>query len=102
MELIFSYKHTEYPTAIMITNAGNESMVGKFLLENPDDIDVPIYDSFNFIGAEKEEYKLDKNNFVMEIYSQEDMLNFGEIVFKLPNPMDILEDINERLEEFIK
>jgi hypothetical protein len=86
----------------MITNAGNESMVGKFLLENLNDVDVPMYDSFNFIGAEKEEYKLDKNNFIMEIYSQGDMLNFGEIVFKLPNPIDILEDITENLEEFIK
>jgi hypothetical protein len=83
-------------------NAGNETMVGKFLLENPDDIEVPIYDAFNFIDSEKEDYKLDKNNFVMEVYSQEDYLNFGEIVLKLPNPSSILDDIESNLEDFKK
>ena len=86
----------------MIMNAGNETMVGKFLLENPDDIEVPIYDAFNFIDSEKEDYKLDKNNFVMEVYSQEDYLNFGEIVLKLPNPSSILDDIESNLEDFKK
>ena len=93
---------TEYPTAIMIMNAGNETMVGKFYLENPDEVEVPIYNSFNFIDKEKEEYKLDKSNFIMEIYSQEDPLNFGEIVFKLPNPSTILDGIEEDLEHFKK
>jgi hypothetical protein len=47
-------------------------------------------------------YKLDKNNFVMEIYSQEDYLNFGELVLKLHNPAFILDDIGSKLEEFKK
>lgn len=93
---------TEYPTAIMIMNAGNETMVGKFILENPDEVNVPIYKLFNFIDKEEKEYKLDKSNFIMEIYSQEDPLDFGEIVFKLPNIATILEDVESKLDHFKK
>jgi len=86
-------------------NCTNENLVGKFFLENPDDITIPFYEAFNFADAkEKASYKVDKNkgNFVMEIYSQGDVLDFGKIVLNLPEPSSILDNIEKNIVKFKK
>lgn len=93
-EMVVDFDITsEYPTAILIMNASNETMVGKVFLENPDDIKVEIYPEFRFVGKEEAKYNLDIGNFLTETYSTNDVLNFGEIFLNLPSMDKILESI---------
>lgn len=86
---------SEYPTAVIIMNASNETMVGKVYFENPEDINIEIYPEFNFIGDERDKYKIDHGNFLLETYSEGDVLNVGEIFLNLPPMESILTDFEK-------
>ena len=85
----------EYPTAINTCNISNETLVGKVFLENPDEIDVQLCEGFVFRGDDKEKYKMDKHNYLLEIYTEGDVFNFANIFLNLPTPSEILEGIKE-------
>lgn len=97
-EMVVDFDITsEYPTAILIMNASNETMVGKVFLENPEDIKVEIYPEFRFVGKEEAKYNLDVGNFLTETYSTNDVLNFGEIFLNLPSMDKIIESLEATL-----
>lgn len=91
----------EYPTAIIIMNCSNETFVGKIFLLDPDQITVEIYDNFIFRGKEREKYKMDKANYLLEIYTEGDVFNLGTIGFHLPKPNDILTEIGDNISDFL-
>jgi hypothetical protein len=81
---------SEYPSAIIIMNSGNDTFVGKVFLENPDEIHVPEYKNMNFTPDERKNYKLDVSNFMLEVLSENDPLNMGKIFFNLPDISEII------------
>lgn len=93
---------SEYPTGIIIMNSSNDTLVGKVYIDDVDSIKVPIYNNFHFIGKEEKEYKLDISNFMLEVLSQNDILNFGRIFLDLPSFSTVLEDSKDRLSELTK
>lgn len=93
---------SEYPTAIIIMNASNETMVGKVFFENPEDIIIAIYPEFNFVDKEREKYSMDPGNFLLEIYSQGDVLNLGEIFLNLPSIEDVIIEVDKKVIQLLK
>lgn len=86
---------SEYPSAINTCNISNETLVGKVYLENPDEADVPIPEGFVFRGDDQEKYKMDKNNFLMETYTEGDIFNFASLWLNLPTPEEVLNGVAE-------
>ncbi len=94
---------SEYPTAILIMNASNETMVGKVFLEDPDSIDIKFYPGFVFVDKDEEEkYIMNPGDFLLEVYSQNDVLNFGEIFLKLPPIDSVIGLVNENITSLLK
>jgi len=93
---------SEYPTAVIIMNASNETMVGKVFFENPEEIEIAIYPEFNFVDKEREKYSMDPGNFLLEIYSQGDILNLGEIFLGLPSIEDVLIEVDKNINSLLK
>lgn len=89
----------EYPTAFIIMNASNETMVGKVFIDNPEDAKIQLYKLFKFKGNEYASYKQDPGGFLVEVLSENDPFNFGEIFLNLPSPDTILRDIKDILDE---
>lgn len=85
----------EYPSAINTCNISNETLVAKVFLEDPDAVDVPIPKGFVFRGDDKEKYKMDKGNFLLETYTEGDIFNFANLWLNLPSPDKILSDIRK-------
>lgn len=93
---------SEYPTATSIDNICNETLVGKVFLDNEDDIDIPIYDSFEFKGDEYSKYKVNKSNFLIDSYAEKEYLEFGRIFLDLPSPSEVFEELDKHIEEVLK
>lgn len=89
---------SEYPTAFIIMNASNETMVGKVFIDNPEDLKVQMYNIFKFRGDDLAKYKLDPGGYLVELLSENDPFDFGEIVLNLPSPEDTLSDIKKILD----
>jgi len=90
---------SEYPSAMVVWNISNETMVGKVFLENPDDFDIPVYGSFNFRGDDLADYKVDVSNFMMECYSERDIYTFSNIFLKLPTPDKVLAALSDDIDD---
>lgn len=88
---------SEYPSAINTCNISNETLVGKVYFEDSSSMDIPISEGFVFKGKDKEEYKMDVNNFVMEAYSEHDVFTFANLFLNLPTPEEILKDIKKMI-----
>ena len=86
---------SEYPTSVIIGNMSNETLVGKVVLEQDDDLKVEIPTGFTFKGNEREDYKLDKSNFLLESYTEGDTFSFASQWLNLPT----VETIFDRFEE---
>ena len=71
--------------------------MGKVFLENPDEVDIPIPEGFVFRGDDKEKYKLDKGNMLLETYTEGDVFNFASMWLNLPTPEAILRDIQKMI-----
>lgn len=84
---------SEYPSAINTCNISNETLVGKIYLEHPDEIEIPICEGFEFRGEDREKYKMDKGNYLLEAYTEDDVLSFGTLFLGLPDPENVLSDI---------
>ena len=86
---------SEYPTAMSICNESNETLVGRVYLLNPDEIDVPIPEGFVFRGEDESKYKMNKSNFLLENYTENDIFNFCNLWLNLPSPEEVLNDIEK-------
>lgn len=93
---------SEYPSAIIICNISNETLIGRVFLERPEDFQIPLYKSFNFRGDDLEEYKLDVSNFMLECYSERDPLNFGNLFLGLPTPSEVLDEFEAEFDQLEK
>lgn len=89
----------EYPTAISIMNASNDTFVGKVYIDHPEEIDLPFYNQYEFVNkAEAADYKMNKAALMLETALQGNFMLTGEIAFGLP---DIVE-LNKLMEEEMK
>lgn len=88
----------------MISNCTNETLVGKVFLLNPDDVKIPFCSNFRIIDAKDEETysKIKSSAWVMELWSQRDVLSFGEVVLNLPSPTTVLSEIGDDLDFFME
>jgi len=73
-------------------DASNDTLVGKVFLDDAPNMNIPIFKNFIFAGKEKDEYKLDISNLMLEVYSQNDILDFGHLFLDLPEISSLLED----------
>ena len=80
-----------YPTIMIAFNMSNKTMVGKIILTNDNDIDLPIYRPYEFIDDEATDYYCNKVGVVCESVAQGDYIIAGNIGLKLPNATQILE-----------
>ena len=88
---------SEYPTTVCIGNISNETLVGKIYLEDPNSVDIPISEGFVFRGDEREKYKMDKNNYLLEVYTENDVFNFSELFLDLPSVEEVLSGIEDKI-----
>lgn len=86
---------SEYPTNVIITNASNETLVGKVFLEDPDSINQAIPTAYEFKGKDEAEYKFNISNFLTEVYMQGDHFNLCETFLDMPSPDEVLAKIDE-------
>jgi len=92
----------EYPSYVMVANSNNESLVGKVFLLDPDDVKMPFCNNFWIVDAkdEKTYSKIKSSAWVMELWSEGDVLSFGEVVLGLPSASDILTEVGDDLKYF--
>ena len=93
---------SEYPSAIIVWNISNETLIGRVFLDNPEKYQIPVYNSFNFRGNDLDNYKLDVSNFMLECYSERDVLNFGSLFLNLPSVSEVLDVFDQEIEKFEK
>ena len=97
------YRITD-PTAMAIMNCCNETMVGKVVLDDPDAIDVPLYENMYMVDDDdqKNYYKTaNVSNLMMEGLSEDNPTEFGRQYFNLPTFTEIAEYIEDNIDEFI-
>ena len=87
-----------YPTIMIAFNMSNKTMIGKVILTNDSDIDLPMYNPYEFVDADEEkDYICNKVAVVCETVAQRDYIIAGNIGMKLPNinqVMNILKNMN--------
>ena len=88
---------SEYPSGINTCNISNETLVGKVFLEKPDEVDIPIPEGFIFRGDDRDNYKLDKGNYLLETYTEGDIFSFASLWLGLPTPDEVLKDLDQKL-----
>ena len=89
---------------MLISNASNETMVGKVFLVDPDSIELKFYENMYLVDVDDEiGYKktADKSNLMMEGLSENNPIAFGEQFFKLPGFTSIADHIECNLEDFL-
>lgn len=91
------------PTAMLIANCSNDTMLGKVFLEREQDIDIKMYD--NMYAVDKDDQKTyDKtsnaSNLMVEGLSEDNPTVFGETYFKLPSFTEIASEIEDDLNSF--
>ena len=91
---------SEYPSAMEITNLSNETFIGKVILDNKDDIKLPMY-NYSFANKDEEaKYRPNAAAIALETFAQDDVLIGAELCFNLPNPSEVLKmlDMNKIIE----
>jgi DNA polymerase elongation subunit (family B) len=87
-----------YPSMMKAFNMSNKTMIGKVILTNDNDIDLPMYNPYEFVDADEEkDYMCNKVAVVCETVAQRDYIIAGNIGMKLPNinqVMNILKNGN--------
>jgi hypothetical protein len=94
----------EYPSAMLIMDSSNETMVGKVILLEPNKVKVKFYDNFYFVDKKDElgyEKTKDPSNLMVEWLTQNDPLDFGYWVLNLPEATSILDHISDNIDDFI-
>ena len=80
---------SEYPTAVVIMNMSNDTMIGKLIWDNDNAIFIPDYDAYQYFKGEEESASINKAALFAETVSQRDFVLIGEIAMGLPNPMEV-------------
>lgn len=95
---------SEYPTAFLISNACNDTMLGKVFLINPEGIEIKRYDNMYTVDKKDEicyQKTSDPSNLMMEALTEDNPTAFGETYFKLPSFTTIADHIEEHFDLFI-
>lgn len=80
---------SEYPTAIILMNMSNDTMIGKLILDNDNVISIPEYDAYEFFEDEKNSHSINKAALFAETVAQRDFILIGELAMGLPGPVDV-------------
>lgn len=79
-----------YPSMMKGLNMSNKTMVGKIIMTNDNDIDLPMFQPYEFIDAEEEkDYMCNKAAVVCETVAQKDYIIAGMYGMKLPSILDV-------------
>jgi hypothetical protein len=79
-----------YPSMMKGLNMSNKTMVGKIIMTNDDDIDLPMFQPYEFIDAEEEkDYMCNKAAVICETVAQRDYIIAGMYGMKLPSILDV-------------
>ena len=86
-----------------MANCNADNLVGKVFLKNPNVIKMPFCDNFRIIDAKDEVTysKIKPDAWMMELWSERDILSFGTVIMGLPSVSDVLSDIKEDISNFI-
>mgnify|MGYP006326896139 CR=1 FL=1 len=79
---------SEYPTAVVIMNMSNDTMVGKLILDNDNVINIPTYDAYEFFKDE-DVSSVNKAAIFAETVAQRDFVLAGNLMFDLTDTMEI-------------
>ena len=97
---------SEYPTGMSIMNSCNETLVGKVFLDEPTKIKIPFYDNMYFVDKKDDvgynDYRKDASNFMMEVLTQDDPLNFAHLFLGIDDATVLLDYIGDNLDLFVK
>lgn len=86
---------SEYPSGMSITNLSNETFIGKVIMDNPDEIKLPMYKDYYFANAdEKASYKPKPVPLVLETFAQGEVLMGMDLAFGLGSPDEILSELD--------
>lgn len=80
---------SEYPTSMIIMNMSNDTLIGKLIMNNSEDLKLPLYDAYEFFGNERDQYSCNYAAVLMETVSQRDFVLAGTLGFGLPNTMEL-------------
>ena len=79
-----------YPSMMKGLNMSNKTMVGKIIMTNDNDIDLPMFQPYEFIDAEEEkDYMCNKAAVICETVAQRDYIIAGMYGMKLPSILDV-------------
>lgn len=87
---------SEYPSAIKITNASNDTLVGRVFFKDPASIKIPIYAEFNMTPDEKKSYKMDPGAFFIDTLAQDNPQVLGSIFLDLPRISEIVKILRNK------
>lgn len=80
---------SEYPTAMCLMNMSNDTLVGKIIPSDANDIELPMYDAYYMYNGEESEYTCNKMAVLAETLSQRDFILAGKIGFGLPDTFEL-------------
>jgi DNA polymerase elongation subunit (family B) len=87
-----------YPTIMIVFNMSNKTMIGKIIMSNDNDIDLPTYQPYSFVDIEEEkDYSYNKAAIMCETVAQKDFIIAGNIAMKLPSILEVTEMLKERV-----
>lgn len=89
---------SEYPTSMIIMNLSNETLVGKMFFKEPEKINIPMY-SYMLQDEEAAEYKCKPEVLFMEILSECQYENMGNIFFGLPTTDEVIDIFEEEMKK---
>lgn len=88
-----------YPSIMLLMNLSPETFVGKMLFQKH--YDIPMYPFIKFLDKkEKSEYKINANDFFMEVYTGKHWWAMFEIFFHMKSTEEILDYIDENIKDF--
>ena len=80
-----------YPTIMIAFNMSNKTLIGKIILTNDNDIDLPFYKPYSFIDDESSDYYCNKVAVMCETVTQRDFIIAGKIGLGLPDMCQVIE-----------
>jgi hypothetical protein len=80
-----------YPTIMIVFNMSNKTMIGKLILNNDSDINLPMFKPYSFIDAEEEKgYVCNAGAIMCETVAQGDYIIAGKMALGLPSIEEVL------------
>ena len=80
-----------YPTIMIVFNMSNKTMIGKLILSNDNDINLPMFRPYSFIDAEEEKgYMCNAGAIMCETVAQGDYIIAGKMALGLPSIEEVL------------